>query len=69
MATAKKGIVSVRKYAEGAEQFEASGNTKGKDEFVLKAKNHRIIGTGADCSRKGGMTHGIMSVAKNGPKA
>lgn len=68
-ATAKKGIASVRTNAEDAEQFEARENKKGEDYFVLKAKNHQIIGTSEGYAGKTGMKNGIKSVSKNAPKA
>ncbi len=64
-ATAKKGIASVQNNAADAEQFDARENKKGEDDFVLKAKNHQIIGTSEGYSGKTGMKNGIKSVAKN----
>ncbi|MCA9037741.1 MAG: YegP family protein [Planctomycetaceae bacterium] len=68
-ATAKKGIASVQNSAADAEQSEARENDKGEDYFVLKAENHRIIGTSEGYSSKAAMNKGIKSVSKNGPTA
>ena len=68
-ATAKKGIASVQNNSADVEQFEARENKKGEDYFVLKAKNHQIIGTSESYSSKAAMNKGIKSVSKNGPKA
>ena len=68
-ATAKKGIASVRNNAVDTEQFDTRENRKGEDYFVLKAKNHQIIGTSEGYSGKSGMKNGIKSVSKNAPTA
>lgn len=67
--TAKKGIASVKNNAEEAEQFDTRENKKGEDYFVLKAKNHQVIGTSEGYSSKAAMKNGIKSVGKNAPDA
>lgn len=68
-ATAKKGIASVKNNSEATEQFETLKNKSGKDYFVLKAKNHQVIGTSQGYSSTRAMNGGIKSVSKNAPKA
>ncbi len=68
-ATAKKGIESVRTNSADLEQFEQLTNKKGEHYFVLKAKNHQVIGTSEGYVRKAGMKTGIKSVSKNAPTA
>lgn len=68
-ATAKKGIASVQNNAADTERFEACENKKGESYFVLKAKNHQIVGTSQGYSAKAGMNKGIKSVSKNAPTA
>ena len=68
-ATAKKGIVSVKRNAEDSDSFEQLTNKSGKHYFVLKAKNNQIIGTGQAYSGTTAVKSGIKSVTKNAPKA
>lgn len=68
-ATAKKGIASVQNNAADTDQFEPRKNKAGKHFFVLKAKNHQVIGTSEAYSGASAMKNGIKSVSKNGPKA
>jgi len=68
-ATTKKGIASVQANASQAGQFEEKSNKAGKHYFVLKAKNHQVIGTGEAYSGAAAMKKGIRSVATNAPKA
>lgn len=68
-ATAKKGIASVQTNAADTDMFEKKVNKGGKHYFVLKAKNHQVIGNGEAYSGKAAMTNGIKSVSKNAPKA
>ena len=68
-ATAKKGIASVQTNAASTEQFEEKTNKAGKHYFVLKARNHQVIGNGEAYSGKSAMTKGIKSVSKNAPSA
>ena len=68
-ATAKKGIASVRNNAEEADQFTNLTNKSGKNYFVLKAKNHQVIGTSQGYSSAAAMKGGIKSVGKNAAKA
>ncbi len=68
-ATAKKGIASVQTNAVNADQFDRRVNKSGKHYFVLKAKNHQVIGNSEAYSGKAAMNNGIKSVGKNAPKA
>ena len=68
-ATAKIGIASVKKNAAEKDQFTTQKNKAGKEYFVLKAKNHAVIGTSQGYSSAKAMKGGITSVGKNAPKA
>ena len=68
-ATAKKGVASVQSNAAHADQYEAKTNKAGEHYFVLKAKNHQIIGSSEGYSNTTGMKKGITSVSTNAPKA
>jgi len=66
---AKKGIASVQENAGDSTQLQPKTNKSGKHFFVLKAKNHQIIGTSESYSSEAAMKKGLKSVAKNAPKA
>ena len=68
-ATAKKGIASVQTNAKSQKQFEEKTNKAGKHYFVLKAKNHQVVGNGEAFSGKAAMKKGIVAVTKNAAKA
>ncbi len=66
---ALKGIASVRKHAANTANFDRRIGKSGKCHFVLKANNHRIIGTSEVYNSLAAMENGVASVAKNGPLA
>lgn len=65
-AGARKGIASVQGNAEIRGRYEERKGTRGKMHFVLKAGNHRVIGTSQVYSTPKAMEKGIKSVQKNG---
>ena len=67
--SAQNGIASVQKNAPDDGRFERKVNNSGKDYFVLKAANSRVIGTSEAYSSKSSMENGIKSVKKNAPGA
>ena len=68
-ATAKKGVASVQLNAADLDQYEAKTNKAGEHYFVLKAKNHQVIGTSEGYAGTTGMKKGMKSVSTNAPKA
>ncbi|MEO6983579.1 MAG: YegP family protein [Edaphobacter sp.] len=66
---ALNGIESVRTNSALDEQFERKQSTSDKPYFVLKAKNHEIIGKSEMYSSNSARDNGIESVRKNGPTA
>ena len=66
---ALNGIESVRKNSPNDEQFERKTSKSSQPFFVLKAKNHEIIGESEMYSSESAMEKGIESVKKNGPTA
>ena len=63
---ALKGIRSVQLNAGIADRYERRQGKGGKSHFVLKAANHRVIGTSETYSSKAKMEQGIKSVQKSG---
>ena len=68
-SSALSGIESVKKHSSLDEQYERKKSTTSQPYFVLKAKNHEIIGRSEAYSSDGAMEKGIHSVKKNGPIA
>ena len=68
-ASAVKGIESVKKNSPLDDQYERKMSTSAQPYFVLKAKNHEVIGRSETYSSDGAMEKGIESVKKNGPVA
>jgi len=68
-ASALNGIESVKKNSPYDEQYERRKSTSSQPYFVLKAKNHEVIGRSETYSSVGAMEKGIHSVKKNGPIA
>ncbi len=66
---ALNGIDSVKKNSPHDEQFERKKSTSSQPFFLLKAKNHEVIGRSEAYSSGGAMEKGIESVKKNGPVA
>lgn len=64
-ATAKKGIASVMANGGDTDSFEEKKNKSGKHFFVLKAKNHTVIGTSQSYVNSSGVKKGIQSVVKS----
>lgn len=69
MASAKKGIESVRKNSQNDARFERKTAKDGSAFFVLKAANGEPIGKSEMYSSKRGMENGIASVTRNAPEA
>ncbi|MGE4317821.1 MAG: YegP family protein [Deferribacterales bacterium] len=65
----KNGIESVKKNSQEDSQFERKEAKNGKPYFVLKAKNHEIIGMSEMYESKAAMENGIKSVMTNAPDA
>jgi uncharacterized protein YegP (UPF0339 family) len=67
--SALNGIESVKKNSPADKQFERKKSTASQPYFVLKAKNHEVIGRSEMYSSDSAMEKGIESVKKNGPVA
>jgi uncharacterized protein len=67
--SALNGIESVRKNSPSEEQYERKLTSSSEPYFVLKARNHEIIGRSESYSSTGAREKGIESVKKNGPSA
>ncbi|MFI8416558.1 YegP family protein [Serratia sp. NPDC078593] len=66
-ASAENGIASVQTNSTHETQYETKVSTNGKPYFVLKAKNHQVIGNSQMYSSDAAVKNGIQSVMKNGP--
>jgi uncharacterized protein YegP (UPF0339 family) len=66
---ALNGIESVKKNSADDAQFERKKSVASQPYFVLKAKNHEVIGRSEMYTSDGAMEKGIESVKKNGPAA
>jgi uncharacterized protein YegP (UPF0339 family) len=67
--SALNGIESVRTNGAHDEQFERKESTSSQPYFVLKAKNHQVIGKSQMYASASAMENGIESVKKNAPVA
>jgi uncharacterized protein YegP (UPF0339 family) len=67
--SALNGIESVKTNAADDAQYERKKSTSSQPYFVLKAKNHEVIGRSEMYTSDGAMEKGIDSVKKNGPTA
>ena len=67
--SALNGIESVKKNSPDDAQYERKVTVSSQPFFVLKAKNHEIIGKSETYSSEGARDKGIDSVKKNGPIA
>ncbi|MGL5008211.1 MAG: YegP family protein [Plesiomonas sp.] len=65
-AAALNGIESVQKNAPDVAHFELKHSSSNKPYFVLKARNHQIIGQSQMYASEASAQHGIQSVMKNG---
>ena len=63
----ENGIASVQKNSVVDAQFERKAAKNGKHYFVLKAKNHQVIGQSEMYDSEAAMENGIKSVMSNGP--
>lgn len=68
-AGCKNGIESVMANAADKGNFDSRETESGKFYFVLKAKNHQVIGQSEYYESKQGRDNGIESVMKNAPGA
>ena len=66
---ALNGIESVKKNSPDDAQYESKVTSLSQPYFVLKAKNHEIIGKSESYSSESAKDKGIESVKKNGPVA
>ena len=67
--SALRGIASVQKNATDTQRFDRRRSRGGREYFVLKAGNGKIIGKSETYSGGSAVENGIKSVKKNGPKA
>ena len=65
-SAAMNGIASVQANCEEDGQFECKTSSNGKAYFVLKAKNHQVIGQSQMYESESGCDNGIASVKENG---
>lgn len=66
---AKKGIACVKACAKGDRSFERRKTRHGKDYFVVKARNGRVVGHSEHYNTSRAMENGIRSVQKHAPGA
>ena len=66
IAGARKGIASVQSNAAAVDRYQRRQGKSGKSHFVLRAGNHRVVGTSQTYSSKAKMEKGIRAVMKNG---
>ncbi|MEM8564143.1 MAG: YegP family protein [Pseudomonadota bacterium] len=65
-SAALNGIASVQTNCSEDSQYECKTSNNGKDYFVLKAKNHQVIGQSQMYESDAGCKNGIESVKSNG---
>jgi uncharacterized protein YegP (UPF0339 family) len=65
-SAALNGIASVQSNCGEAGQFESKTSNNGKAYFVLKAKNHQVIGQSQMYESESGCDNGMESVKTNG---
>lgn len=65
-ASAENGIASVQTNCGEDGQYECKESTNGKAYFVLKAKNHQVIGQSQMYESDSGCQNGIDSCKENG---
>ena len=65
-SAAMNGIASIQTNCTDDGQYECKESTNGKAYFVLKAKNHQIIGQSQMYDADAGCKNGIESVKTNG---
>jgi uncharacterized protein YegP (UPF0339 family) len=65
-SSAENGIASVQRNCQEDGQYECKTSTNGKAYFVLKAKNHQVIGQSQMYESESGCMNGIDSCKSNG---
>jgi hypothetical protein len=65
-SAAMNGIASVQTNCSDDARYECKTSTNSKTFFVLKAKNHQIIGQSQMYESESGCSNGMESVKKNG---
>jgi len=65
-SAAMNGIASVQKNCGDDAQYECKTSGNGKPFFVLKAKNHQVVGQSQMYESESGCKNGIASVKSNG---
>ncbi len=65
-SSAENGIASVQQNCTGDGQYECKTSSNGKAYFVLKAKNHQVIGQSQMYESESGCMNGIESCKTNG---
>jgi uncharacterized protein YegP (UPF0339 family) len=68
-ASAKNGIESVKRNSQLDERFVRKEGKSGKPFFVLKARNHEVIGRSESYESERARENGITSVRNNAPAA
>jgi uncharacterized protein YegP (UPF0339 family) len=63
-AGAMNGIDSTKENAASADMYESSETAAGKHRFVLKAKNHQVIGQSQSYESASGRDNGIGAVGR-----
>lgn len=66
-ASAENGIASVQTNSPDETQFEVKISSNNKPYFVLKARNHQVIGNSQMYSSESAVKKGVESVINNGP--
>lgn len=66
---AQNGVESVKKNAGEADRYERKQASSGKHYFVLKARNHEVIGTSQMYESEAACMNGIESVMANASAA
>ncbi len=66
-SAAENGIASVQQNSAEDGQYECKESSNGKPYFVLKAKNHQVIGQSQMYESEDGCQNGIESCKANGP--
>jgi uncharacterized protein YegP (UPF0339 family) len=68
-ASAENGISSVQTNSPDEAQYEVKPSKDGQFYFVLKAKNHQVIGVSEMYTTESASKKGVQSVVKNGTSA
>lgn len=64
-SSCKNGIDCVKKNAKVNKQFERKTARNGKTYFVLKARNHQVVGKSEMYNSEKSMENGVASIGKN----